>query len=103
MIKLLKGLKFCERNSRSIYPESCVMSCTFEFRGKIFEINNTLPWDQKPYLGAELTRNHVIGLISWLQKCLEDKKCDYCWNIEMPDGMEITGNIRCSRCGELYK
>lgn len=102
-IKILKWLQFCERNSRTINPESCVQTCSFQFRGKMFQINNTTPWDTEPYLGCEINRESVQQLIDWLQECLNDKRCDYCWGIELPSEMDFSGEIKCKKCGEFYR
>jgi len=103
VIKIMKGLRFGQRNMKSIYPESKVSSCIFEFRDKHFEIQNTEKWDVEPYLGCKLDKQVIKGLIQWLQECLAEKKCDYCWNIEIPEQFDISGDIKCKKCGEFYR
>lgn len=103
MISLLKGLRLCSRNMRSTHPESKVTSCIFEFRGKKLEIHNTSPWDVDPYLGCKLSRQDVEELMRYLLECLKDKKCDACWDISLPSALEISGEIKCKHCGELYR
>lgn len=103
MINMMKGLRFCERNRKSTHTESKVESCIFEFRDKHFEIQNTEKWDVEPYLGCKLDKDAIKGLIHWLQGCLDEKKCDYCWNIEIPEGLDISGEIKCKKCGEFYR
>ena len=102
MIKLTKGIKFSRINCKSNNRDECIVTCLFQFRNKRFEINNVVKWDAEPYLGGILGRNDALCLRDWLNECLNDKKCDECYNLKLPDNLEFSGQIKCTKCGEAY-
>jgi len=102
MIKLTKGIKFSRINCKSNNLDVCIVTCLFQFRNKRFELNNLTKWDTDPYLGGILNRENALQLRNWLNECLEDKKCDKCYNIKLPDNLDFSGKIKCKACGEEY-
>lgn len=96
MIKFIKG-KMLSKEYR--LP---VDACVFMFRDKTikFEWNETNEY--KPLDAFELFKADVEFLLEWLELCLQDKRCDDCAVLKIPEVFDIDGEVKCKNCGEIY-
>jgi hypothetical protein len=99
MLNIIKGIKFCrhppETKTEKLYH------CVFKFRNYTHEVES---WERKnddPFIGANLSMRSAKLLHNWLSEVLQNnnEKCDECYNFEIPKVMRVSGECRCSYCG----
>ena len=98
---MLKGMMFCERNRFS--GDENVVTTVFSFRDKTMKIHNSKILNDPPFLGCVLDKAAAQELIQFLHGCLDEKKCDDCWNKEIPSCFANAQDLKCQKCGEFYK
>lgn len=99
MIEYIKGLMMCKRNDRIQYPDDCYLTSVFKFRDKSINISNLSKRDVSPYIGCDFDRESAAMVRDWLSECLNDSRCDKCWDYKLPSN--FNGKITCSSFGNI--
>ena len=101
MINIIKGMMMCKRSRFD--NDDTMVTTLFSFRDKKLYIHNSKKLNEPPFLGCVINKAAAKQLIEFLQSCLDEKKCDECWNKEIPACFTVESDLKCHICGEFYK
>lgn len=100
MIKYIKGC-FLGKIDSSDEDARAYVTSVFKFREKAINISNLKECNDLPYLGCEIDRASALLLRDWLTECLQDERCDFCWDYKVP--WPFKGELSCTHCGNKYQ